>query len=266
MTTINNKPWADQPFNLIASPRATTGLTDNITQMATDMVIVHNTFIRGLNTMVLQAEQVPALEHRNFIAYCLLWVDMLGGHHDTEEEYFFGALDKKYGQGTMQQSLDEHAAFHSGLEKLGAYLKSCAAGAEKFNGTALVDIINSFAELLVHHMSSEIVTILALDRFPEAEVSAIFESTLAEALKKLRAASLVTDLPYLFRNNDVSYEGGMHADFPPLPLPMSLLGRYGLSLWYGNLWKFASVDIKGYPKELVYAKPCEMGESSEPNN
>lgn len=46
-------------------------------------------------------------------------------------------------------------------------------------------------------MSSEIVTILALDRFPEAEVSAIFQSTLDEALKKLHAASLVTELPYL---------------------------------------------------------------------
>lgn len=197
MTTINNKSWADQLFSLIASPRATTGLTDKITRMATDMATVHNTFIRGLNTIVRQAEQVPAPEHSKFIAYCLLSLGLLEAHHDTEEEYFFGALDKKYGQGTMQQSLDEHAAFHNGLEKLGAYLKSCSAKTEQFNGTTLIEIINSFAELLVHHMSSEIVTILALDRFPEAEVSAIFQSTLDEALKKLHAASLVTELPYL---------------------------------------------------------------------
>lgn len=44
---------------------------------------------------------------------------------------------------------------------------------------------------------------------------------------------------------------------------MSLLGRYGLGLWHGNLWKFASVDIKGHQKELVYAKPCEGDESDE---
>ncbi|TID14546.1 hemerythrin HHE cation binding domain-containing protein [Venturia nashicola] len=133
------------------------------------MVTVHNPLIRGLNAIVLQAEQVPA-----------------------QEEYFFGALDNKYGQGTMQQSFDEHAAFHSGLEKLAACLQSCAAEEEEFNGPKLVDIINTFSEPLIHHMSSEIVTILALTRFPEAEVYAIFESTLTEALKKLHAASLVT--------------------------------------------------------------------------
>lgn len=121
MTTIDNKPWADQPSSLAASPRATTGLIDKITQMATDMVTIHNTFIRGLNTIVLQADQVPVSEHNNFIAYYILWVELLEDHHDTEAKYFFGALDNRYGQGTMQQSLDEHAAFHSGLEKLGAY-------------------------------------------------------------------------------------------------------------------------------------------------
>lgn len=119
MTTINNKSWADQLFSLIASPRATTGLTDKITRMATDMATVHNTFIRGLNTIVRQAEQVPAPEHSKFIAYCLLSLGLLEAHHDTEEEYFFGALDKEYGQGTMQQSLDEYVAFYSGARKTG---------------------------------------------------------------------------------------------------------------------------------------------------
>jgi hypothetical protein len=53
MTTINNKPWADQPFSLITSPQAKTGSTDEITKLATEMVSVHNTFIRGLNSMTL---------------------------------------------------------------------------------------------------------------------------------------------------------------------------------------------------------------------
>lgn len=205
--------------------------------------------------MVLQAEQIPPSEHNNFVAYCLVWSSLLESHHDTEEEYFFAALDKKYGQGTMQQSLDEHALFHGGLEKFIAYLKSCEAGTDhSFDGKALLDIIGDFGPPLIHHMSSEIVTILALDRFPEAEITETWQSTLDEALKKLNAGSLITELPYLYRNNDVSYEDGLHSHFPPVPLPMSVIGRYVLSLWHGHLWKFAAVDINGKPKELVYAK------------
>lgn len=235
MTTINNKPWADQPFSLITSPLAKTGSKDQITKIATEMVCVHNTFIQGLNSMILQAEHVPTSEYSPFISYCMLWSTLLEDHHTTEEEYFFGALDKKYGEGTMQESLDEHAAFHEGVERFQAYLQSLARREETFNSSTLIDLINAFANPLLHHFNSEITTILALARFPEADIQIIYQSTLDEAVRKLNAGNLVTDLPYIYRNNDLSFENGIHANFPPLPLPMRVLGRYVFCWWHWRL-------------------------------
>lgn len=204
--------------------------------------------------MTLQAEQIPTSEHSNFIAYCCLWSTLLEAHHTTEEEFFFGALDKKYGMGTMQESLDEHAAFHEGVERFHAYLQSLSATPENFSGKTLVDLINDFSGPLLHHLNSEITTILALTRFPAAEIQAIYQSTVDEAVKKVKAGSLVTELPYIYRNNDMLYEGGTHANFPPLPLPLRILGRYVFCWWHHKLWKFSPLDIWGAPRELIYAK------------
>jgi hypothetical protein len=151
------------------------------------MVSVHNTFIRGLTSMILQAEQIPASEHDNFIVYCLLWSTLLSKDHDNEQEYFFGALDKKYGQGTMQESLDEHAAFHDGLDRFTAHLASFPPGkAQSFSGKTLVNLINGFAKALLHHLNAEIETILTLSHFPRDEVKAIFKKTNDEAFKEVQ--------------------------------------------------------------------------------
>jgi len=98
----------------------------------------------------------------------------------------------------MQQSLDEHAAFHEGIEIFTAYLQSFTAGKEQsFKEKTLVELINAFATPLLHHSHAEIVTILALERFPEAEIQIIYQSTHDEAVKKMNAASLVTHFPIM---------------------------------------------------------------------
>jgi hypothetical protein len=42
------------------------------TTVAAELATIHNIFIRALNSIYLQADQIPFSEHANFTTYCLI--------------------------------------------------------------------------------------------------------------------------------------------------------------------------------------------------
>lgn len=58
----------------------------------------------------------------------------------------------------------------------------------------------------------------------------------------------------LFSMHDVNYEGGLWADWPPMPGPVRFMCKNVLMPWYGDVVKFGPVDNSGALRPL-YAVP-----------
>lgn len=89
-------------------------------------------------------------------------------HHDNEEELFFPQIEKVVGvPGLMTANVEQHAAFHGGLETLLTYLDAVKAGEDKYEGKRLRSIIDSFMPVLAEHLYDEIKSLLALNKYED---------------------------------------------------------------------------------------------------
>lgn len=77
---------------------------------ASHMALSHNSFIRGFNSIYQQAPRIrSAADKKDFVGYCLAWVDCVDLHHHYEETEFFPALDEAAGKtGLMAGAVDQH--------------------------------------------------------------------------------------------------------------------------------------------------------------
>jgi hemerythrin-like domain-containing protein len=76
------------------------------------MALSHNSFIRGFNSIYQQAPRIQAIDRKDFIGYCMAWVDCVDQHHHYEETEFFPALDKAAGKvGLMDGAVEQHGPF-----------------------------------------------------------------------------------------------------------------------------------------------------------
>lgn len=53
------------------------------------MALVHNSIIRGYNSIYLQAPHIRDEDLSDFVAYALTWHKFVVSHHDDEEEKLF---------------------------------------------------------------------------------------------------------------------------------------------------------------------------------
>lgn len=73
------------------------------------MVVIHNTLIRGLNSIYVQAPHVKTDDYAAFIGYSLCWSDMLSSHHAGEESIFFPGIDAGAGEkGLINAKIHQH--------------------------------------------------------------------------------------------------------------------------------------------------------------
>jgi hypothetical protein len=130
------------------------------------MALVHNMALRGLNSIYLQAQHVVKADEVSFCKYILVWHLMLHHHHSTEEEELFPAIEELLGEKrAMAANVEQHHAFHAGLEALVAYVQDCEAGKQKYSGDRIVALIDDFGEILAGHLADEITFFLGLKRF-----------------------------------------------------------------------------------------------------
>src|SRR5271169_4559303 len=98
-------------------------LSDPVVFVASHMANVHNTFIRALNTIYLQAPYITTPDlAADFFQYCQSLGALIHLHHTTEEGLLFPAIDKLTGQkGLMDVNVHQHDEFQPKLEVFNRY-------------------------------------------------------------------------------------------------------------------------------------------------
>jgi hypothetical protein len=143
----------------------------------------------------------------------------------------------------------QHEAFHDGLTAFASYLESLLKNdVSQFSGARLCEIMDSFAPALNQHLHDEIPTLLELEKFGDGlDLLGIMEK---EAQTVMKSLSKTRVFPVALLNHDVDYEGGIHADFPPIPKPIKWVFMHILTLRHYSWWKFASCDFSGRLKAV----------------
>ena len=200
--------------------------------IATEMVQIHNVIFRGLNSIYLQAEQVSAADGKAFCNYMAQWSRVLHLHHEGEELIFFPAVERLTGdKSLMEVNLEQHAAFHDGVERFDEYVNACLAGRETFSGKRVVELIDGFGPVLATHLTDEIGTLLALEKYNEKlkELPPIVEEQakhgmVSSPLTKIlqpKSRRFALKLVVLLTNPDAVSSGLLHGIPVPLREPRS---------------------------------------------
>jgi hemerythrin-like domain-containing protein len=129
------------------------------------MTFAHNAFVRTLNSILLQYEHLTSpTDIADLLIFSQCWHEMVHHHHHFEEKYLFPSIEVYSGEkGIMDGNVAQHHAFEAGLKEFGEYVYGVKAeewDKEKFRG-----IVDSFAPALMKHLTEEISTLLALDKY-----------------------------------------------------------------------------------------------------
>ncbi|KAJ9148895.1 Hemerythrin HHE cation binding domain-containing protein [Pleurostoma richardsiae] len=253
------KPWADGPFELIPTPSSLGDKPKGSQAIVPEMLIVHNFLLRGINSIYLQCvnvERSPAVIP-DFVNFAACWGSLLHEHHEAEETMMFPSMEKLAGvTGLMDANVDQHRAFHGGLEAYEGYLSSVKEGKEKYDGQKLRGLIDSFMPVLRQHLHDEIDTLVKLSQYEDkADWDKWFKDLQAEILKKANDPKVkVEEFPYALQTHDTTFEGGKYAAWPPMPWFVLILFRWVFVPKHKGWWQFAPCDTHGRPRDLPFAE------------
>jgi hemerythrin-like domain-containing protein len=126
------------------------------------MANVHNSFIRGLNCIYLQAPHVHETKDKeDFLKFISFWCGFVHHHHNVEEEMVFPQIEQLTGKKSLMNSnIEQHKIFEPGLLKLDEYATTTTAVG--YDATKVRSMIDGFADALYDHLKAEIPTLLAL--------------------------------------------------------------------------------------------------------
>lgn len=150
-------------------------------------------------------------------------------------------------------------SFKPGTTQFHDYLVNLKSPSE-FSGPKLLEIMASFQDPFEQHMRSEIASISALSSHPATPKQGSKEEQDAQkAFDAREGANLVksgiTDvLPFFLFNYDRGYEGGIWADWPPIPWPVRWAVINIAMVLHPSWWKFASCDSQR-ERRALYAVP-----------
>lgn len=79
-------------------------------ETASEMCVVHNALLRGLNSIYIQGPNIKPADFKDFIGYSLCWFYVVHEHHTSEEEQFFPEIEEAVGEkGIMESNVQEHS-------------------------------------------------------------------------------------------------------------------------------------------------------------
>jgi hypothetical protein len=74
------------------------------------MCVVHNSLLRGLNSIYLQGPNIQPADYADFIGYSLCWHSVIHEHHTSEEEQFFPDIEEVVGEkGLLDGDVQQHS-------------------------------------------------------------------------------------------------------------------------------------------------------------
>ncbi|RKL31416.1 hypothetical protein BFJ72_g11050 [Fusarium proliferatum] len=258
------KPWVDGPFELISASKAGDSLekrAGGARKCAAGMAVVHNIFLRGVNAIYLQAinvaEKGTQKDKVDFASFAWAWSQEIQEHHDIEEEKIFPEINRITGvPGLMDANIEEHHLFHEGLDRFTTYIEKVRKGNQDLDGSKVREIIDSFMPSLTTHLHNEIDTLVGLEKYADkCDWGAWFEKTGAEigsnAMKKASHRNEILPLALILHDKD--FEGGIWADFPPLPWIALVAIRWLFVRTHQDWWRFAGCDSSSNRQDLPFA-------------
>jgi hemerythrin-like domain-containing protein len=135
--------------------------------VATDMAQVHNIMIRGLNSMLIQAPFISSpIDTKDFVDYALSFCVLIHEHHNTEEVLVSPLIEDATGlPGIMDKIVVQHEAFIPKLHDFKNYLVQIKLGVRKYDAKKFVALLNSFAGLMVEHLTEEVLMLVEMEKY-----------------------------------------------------------------------------------------------------
>lgn len=79
-------------------------------ETASEMCVVHNALLRGLNSIYVQGPHVKPADYVDFIGYSLCWYSVVHEHHTSEEEQFFPDIEQAISEkGLLDGNVQQHS-------------------------------------------------------------------------------------------------------------------------------------------------------------
>jgi hypothetical protein len=134
-----------------------------------------------------------------------------------------------------------------------SYLIGLQGKEDQFSSTSLLEIMDSFSELLYTHLTEELDAIVNLSRFstPEKPID-IVAIALKVGKQTVTLDFALNTLPCFMLNMEtVEFEDGMWGGFPPINAPVRFILMRVLPLWHRSVWRFASCGGNRARKQLA---------------
>ncbi|CAJ2503279.1 Uu.00g106730.m01.CDS01 [Anthostomella pinea] len=168
------KPWADEPWPLIETPSNTQVITHQAIHIASEVANLHNTMIRALNAIYLQAPHVclPA-DVADLLFLTQSWSRWVLDHHKLKETTMLpgfesalslppGALrsgrrdsGKATGQGDQDAEASE-AELEELLQHVHVYAVETHADPASYSSNVLQNRLSVLARVLVPHLTRQV--------------------------------------------------------------------------------------------------------------
>ncbi|EQB51459.1 hypothetical protein GCG54_00014953 [Colletotrichum gloeosporioides] len=248
--------YADHPFSLVSTPISQLPKDVKLTmfhRIASEMALVHNCILRGLNAIYLQAPHIKPEDVFSFANYMHQWYRMIHAHHSGEERLFFPAVERLTGiVGFMDVNIEQHKSFHNGLESFAQYIKALIAREVAYDGDKVVSLIDRFGKDMCLHLEEEIPTILSLEKFGTEKMAPVEKIFAQEAQEVMQEMGFLDGLPWALTTMDSAFEGGLWADVPPDPVGKLILKIVRYVTWWlhRDWWKFGACDGNGNMQPL----------------
>ncbi|ETN42287.1 uncharacterized protein HMPREF1541_04228 [Cyphellophora europaea CBS 101466] len=212
---------------------------------AVEMTLVHNCFIRAINSIFYYAPYVSEpRDIKDFLRFCQAFVSEISLHHKTEEDIIFPMWVKASNTpDLMNENIEEHKTFEEGLHQLKQYTQNTESQA--YRSEDLLAIMDQFIPILVQHLTSEIDSILAMRKYDGDKILATFRDGVNAAAA---AATKDEQFPFALGCNDVTFEGGKHK-FPDVPWILIAVVKYWFARTHKGAWRFCPSDMGGQPRK-----------------
>ncbi|KAF8634212.1 hypothetical protein AX15_001021 [Amanita polypyramis BW_CC] len=229
------------PYPLIETPPG--DLKNIFDFQAIHMAAAHNCIIQSINAIVKHAPNVTEGKVQPFLIFATTAISTLHHHHNMEETFLFPRFEEKLGKGALQVNVEQHEAFIPKVDGLEQYLKDVQEDKEKYDGKRIVDMVESFGDIMIEHLKAEIATLESTRIqavFTEAELKQIGSDTLKIILSQV---DFYKNLPMALvcMNPETPW-------FPPLPSPVKWATRLWYSWRYRDAWEFGPADLYGRPR------------------
>lgn len=171
---------------------------------ANEMSNLHNSLIRGMNCIYLQALHVYKTKDKDdFLKFISFWCGFVHHHHDVEEDMLFPQLEElTSNKGSMKGNIEQHKIFEPRLLELSEYATTTTAAG--YDGSKVRSMIDGFGDALHSHLKAEIPTLLALQSASSDSLLKIQKDCEAAGFKQPNVSLLPLHLMPIF---DVELSG-----------------------------------------------------------